>query len=49
MEVFMGKIIVRKESDHWRAFIKDGKKVVVIDGVFDSDIDAARAALGINR
>lgn len=44
----MGKIIVRKESNHWRAFIKDGKKVVVVDEVFESDIDAARAALSMN-
>lgn len=45
----MGKIVVRKESDHWRAFIKNGKKVVVVDGLFDSDVDAAEAALDLNR
>ncbi|HEU5005083.1 MAG TPA: hypothetical protein VFT49_03305 [Candidatus Saccharimonadales bacterium] len=46
----MGKIIVRKESeDHWRAFIKEGKKIIVVDGIYDSDVDAAHAALGVNE
>lgn len=44
----MGKIIVRKESNHWRAFIKNGRRIVVVDEVFESDIDAARAALSLN-
>ena len=43
----MAKINVRKEPDGWRAYIKDGPKVVVVDGFFEDEIEASRAALGV--
>lgn len=42
----MAKINVRKEPDGWRAYIKEGRKIVVVDGFFEDEIDAADAALG---
>lgn len=45
----MGKINVRKEPDGWRAYIKDGKGVVVVDGFFEDEIEAADAALSVGK
>ena len=45
----MAKISVRKEPDGWRAYIKDGHKVIVVDGFFEDEIEAADAALGAVR
>lgn len=33
----MPKINVYKEPDGWRAYIKDGQKIVVVDGYFEDE------------
>lgn len=43
----MAKINVRKEPDGWRAYIEDGSKTIVVDGFFEDEIEASRAALGV--
>jgi len=43
----MAKINVRKEPDGWRAYIKDGDRVVVAEGFFEDEIEVADAALSI--
>lgn len=43
----MAKIHVRKEPDGWRAYIENGHNVVVVDGFFEDEIEAADAALSI--
>lgn len=41
----MGQINLRKEPDGWRATIERQGHVVVIDGFFEDEIDAAFAAI----
>jgi len=43
----MAKINVRREPDGWRAYIWDDSKVVVVEGFFEDEIEASRAALGL--
>ena len=43
----MAKINVRKEPDGWRAYIKDGNRVVVVEGFFENEIEAADTAPSI--
>lgn len=33
----MTKINWHKEADGWRAYIKSGKKIIVIDGAFEDE------------
>lgn len=45
----MANINLRKEPDGWRAYIKQGKRVVIVDGFFEDEIEAAQAALAAGR
>ena len=45
----MAKINVRKEPDGWRAYIEEGDGIVVLDGFFEDEIEAARAALALQK
>jgi hypothetical protein len=33
----MAKIKVHKQPDGWRAYIKDGQKIVIVDGFFEDE------------
>ncbi len=45
----MADIKIRKEPDGWRALIKDGSRMVVIDGFFKDENEAAQAATAFRR
>lgn len=40
----MGRVHLFKESDGWRATIDKDGRTVVVDGFFEDEIEAARAA-----
>ncbi len=41
----MVRINTRKEPDGWRSYLQDGDKIIVVDGFFDYEEDAVRAAV----
>ena len=41
------QINVRKEGDSWRAVVEDGHKLVVVEGFFEDETEAARAAMSV--
>lgn len=45
----MSKINLLKEPDGWRATVEKSGHVIVIDGFFDDDIEAAKAALAVQK
>lgn len=38
---------IRKEPDGWRAYIKDGDRIIVVDGFFEDELEAAAYAAGL--
>lgn len=45
----MSKINLLKEPDGWRATIEKDSHIVVVDGFFEDEIEAAHAALAADR
>ena len=45
----MPQINLRKEPDGWRAYIQKGHGLMVVEGFFDDEFEAANAALAISN